>query len=480
MKTCTGFESHYYDPMHADLFDNNAPRRPRRSATDRPVPEDAAPPPLAERMRPATVDEIVGQDELLGPGCPLRRLIDGDALPSLLLWGPPGCGKTTLARAIAHHTTAHFLEYSAVQVGSKELKTVMTEAARIRRTLGRRTLIFLDEIHRFNKAQQDALLPWVERGDVTLIGATTENPSFEINAALLSRTRLFVLKLLDESQLTVILRRALEAPHGLADAAVPFTDDALGALAIMSDGDARVALTLLDMAAAATPEDRADPAAPLDADDIARMVRERSIRFDRAGEEFYNLISALHKSLRNSDPDAALYYLARMLEGGADPLYVSRRLTRCASEDIGLADPNALVQVIAARDAVRFVGMPEAALALAQACVYLALAPKSNALYKGYKAAAEEVRTGVTPPVPLHLRNAPTSLMKQLGYGEGYRYAHDEEGGVAAMDCLPDRLRGRRFFEPTERGLEKRYAERLNRIREWRAEATRDKTKDGD
>jgi putative ATPase len=365
-------------------------------------------------------------------------------------------------------------------VGSKELKAVMAEAARIRRSLGRRTLIFLDEIHRFNKAQQDALLPWVERGDVTLIGATTENPSFEINAALLSRTRLFVLQLLDETHLTVIMRRALEDPRGLRDTAPAFTDDALGALAIMSDGDARVALTLLDMAAKAAPEDRDETSPSLDADDIARMVRERSIRFDKAGEEFYNLISALHKSLRNSDPDAAMYYLARMLEGGADPLYVTRRLTRCASEDIGLADPNALVQVIAARDAVRFVGMPEAALALAQACLYLALAPKSNALYKGYKAAAEEVRTGVTPPVPMHLRNAPTSLMKQLGYGDGYRYAHDEEGGVAAMDCLPDRLRGRRFYEPTERGLEKRYAERLERIREWRAEVTRKETQDGD
>ena len=465
--------------MNADLFAKDDPLGPGRAQDIPSADPETIAAPLAERMRPATIDEIVGQDELLGPDRPLRRLIESDALPSLLLWGPPGCGKTSLARAIAGQTDAHFLEYSAVQVGSKELKAVMSEAAKIRRSLGRRTIIFLDEIHRFNKAQQDALLPWVERGDVTLIGATTENPSFEINAALLSRTRLFVLQLLDETHLTLILRRALDEQRGLADKAPAFTDEALGTLAIMSDGDARVSLNLLEMAAAAGRKGQDDTTAPLDTDDITRMVRDRSIRFDKAGEEFYNLISALHKSLRNSDPDAAMYYLARMLEGGADPLYIARRLVRCASEDIGLADPNALVQVIAARDAVRFVGMPEAALALAQACVYLALAPKSNALYKGYKAAAEEVRTGVTPPVPLQLRNAPTPLMKQLGYGNGYRYAHDEQGGVAAMDCLPDRLCGRRFYEPTARGLEKRYAERLDKIRDWRTEATDDKTRDG-
>lgn len=465
--------------MNADLFEPDSPRNgsaPDAGAPDADVP--AAPSPLAERMRPETVDDIVGQDELLGPGRPLRRLIEGGALPSLLLWGPPGCGKTSLARALARASDAHFLEYSAVQVGSKELKAVMAEAARIRRALDRRTIIFLDEIHRFNKAQQDALLPWVERGDVTLIGATTENPSFEINAALLSRTRLFVLQLLDPADLTTILRRALDAPRGLAGAAPAFDDEALGALALMSDGDARVALNLLEMAAAAESRDAAAP--PLTAEDIARLVRERAIRFDKAGEEFYNLISALHKSLRNSDPDAALYYLARMLEGGADPLYVTRRLVRCASEDVGLADPNALVQAIAARDAVRFVGMPEAALALSQATVYLSLAPKSNALYKGYRAAAEEAREGVTPPVPLHLRNAPTRLMKQLGYGEGYRYAHDEAGGVAAMDCLPEALRGRRFYEPTERGLERRYAERLASIRAWRDQAADEDPEDGD
>jgi putative ATPase len=463
--------------MHADLFTSDD-RADRDDAPDDGVETaQLVPSPLAERMRPRSVDEIVGQDDLLGPGRPLRRLIDGGALPSLLLWGPPGCGKTSLARAAARETDAHFLEYSAVQVGSKELKAVMAEAAKIRRSLDRSTIIFLDEIHRFNKAQQDALLPWVEKGDVTLIGATTENPSFEINAALLSRTRLFVLQLLREDHLVAILKRALEDPRGLAGAAPRFTDEALGALAIMGDGDARVSLNLLEMAAAAA---GGDAGTVLDAGDIARMVRERSIRFDKAGEEFYNLISALHKSVRNSDPDAALYYLARMLAGGADPLYVARRLVRCASEDVGLADPNALVQAIAARDAVRFIGLPEAALALAQACVYLSLAPKSNALYKAFQEADEEISEGVNPPVPLHLRNAPTALMKQLGYGDGYAYAHDEAEGVAAMDCLPERLRGRCFYAPTHRGLEKRYAERLAEIRRWRERGRKDDEQAGE
>jgi len=449
--------------MEADLFDGEMTRRP---AGDGEAAHALPDRPLADRMRPQRLEDLVGQDDLLGPGRPLRRLIDGDALPSLLLWGPPGCGKTSLARVIAGVTAANFLEYSAVQVGSRELKLAMAEAARLRRSLKRRTIIFLDEIHRFNKAQQDALLPWVEKGDVTLIGATTENPSFEINAALLSRTRLFVMRLLDEAALTDLLRRALTDPRGLGGdrpAPPPFADDALRSLALAADGDGRVALNLLEMAAAA-----ATPGETVDAAAIARMIRDRALRFDKAGEEFYNLISALHKSVRNSDPDAALYYLARMLEAGADPLYVARRLTRCASEDVGLADPQALVQALAARDAAQFLGLPEAALALAQACLYLALAPKSNAAYTAYAAAAAEVRGGVNPPVPLHLRNAPTRLMAGLGYGEGYAYAHDEPAGVAAMDCLPEPLRDRRFYAPTARGFEARLGERLDKIRDWK------------
>jgi putative ATPase len=417
-------------------------------------------------MRPLTLDEIVGQDELLGPGRPLRRLIDADGLPSLLLWGPPGCGKTSLARVVARETAAHFLEYSAVQVGSKVLKEAMAEAGRLLRATGRRTILFLDEIHRFNKAQQDALLPWVEKGDVTLIGATTENPSFEINAALLSRTRLFVLRLLETADLAAILRRALTDERGLAGAAPPFADDALAALATLGDGDARVALNLLEMAAGA-----ADPDTTVDADAIRTMIRDRALRFDKAGEEFYNLISALHKSIRNSDPDAGLYWLARMLEGGADPLYVARRLVRVASEDVGLADPGLLQRTLAAKDAVHFVGRPESDLALAQVVVELSLAPKSNALYKGWGDAVRTVRDGLSHPVPLHLRNAPTKLMEELGYGGGYAYAHDAPEGVTAMECLPDALRGRRFYEPTRRGHEGRYAERLEGIRAWRLRA---------
>ena len=369
---------------------------------------------------------------------------------------------------MARATSAHFLEYSAVQVGSRELKAVMAEASKVRKAMGRRTIIFLDEIHRFNKAQQDALLPWVEKGDVTLIGATTENPSFEINAALLSRTRLFVLKLLDESDLVTILRRALESDRGPEPPVPHFTDDALAALAVLSDGDARTSLNLLEMAVGAV----ADPGTTVDRDTVAAMIQERVLRYDRAGEEHYNMISALHKAVRNSDPDASVYYLARMLEAGEDPLFIARRLIRCASEDVGLADPQALPQTIAAKEAVQFVGMPEAGLALAQATVYLALAPKSNALYKGYGAAAAEVKQGVHPPVPMQLRNAPTTLMKKLGFGDGYAYAHDTPEGVTAMECLPDRLRGRRFYEPTARGMEARYRERLETILAWRGERT--------
>ncbi len=458
--------------MAADLFDPHS---------HEPAPGPATPEvgerPLADRMRPRSLEEVVGQAELLSPTGPLRPLLERDALPSLLLWGPPGSGKTTLARLAAAHTRARFLEYSAVAVGAKELKAVMSEAERLRRATGTRTILFLDEIHRFNKAQQDTLLPWVERGDVTLIGATTENPSFEVNPALLSRMRLFVLKPLAPGHVRQLLERALSSPEGLADRDVALTTEALDALADLSEGDARQALGLLDAVTAAVAEQRAGTGAepggpPLSVADLQALIQHRAVRYDKAGEEHYNLISALHKSLRNSDPQASLYWLTRMLEGGEDPLYIARRLVRFASEDVGLADPQALTQALAARDAAHFIGLPEGALALAQATVYLALAPKSNALYTGFAAARRDVEQGPNPSVPLHLRNAPTKLMKGLGYGDGYVYAHDTEAGVAAMSCLPGELTGKVYYRPTRRGFEAELTRRLEAIAAWHARRT--------
>jgi len=457
--------------MNRDLFsaDEGTPENRDEHRSSPAAGDGPAERPLADRLRPRTLDEVVGQEELLGPDGPLRALLESDRAGSLLFWGPPGSGKTTLARLAATTSRARFLEYSAVAVGARELKEVMRESEKLKRATGQRTILFLDEIHRFNKAQQDALLPWVERGDVTLIGATTENPSFEINAALLSRLRLFVLKPLRPADVRTLLDRALDRAEGLASLNVAFTPSALDALAEMSEGDARLALGFLDSVATIASERRDEGAlAPIDIEELFALIQHRAARYDKSGEEHYNLVSALHKSLRNSDPDAGLYWLVRMLEGGEDPLYIARRLVRFASEDVGLADPAALTQALAARDAVHFIGLPEGALALAQAAVYLALAPKSNALYRGTKEAEAEVRRGHNPPVPLHLRNAPTRLMREVGYGEGYVYAHDTEAGIAAIDGLPEDLAGRRFYRPGRRGFESELRERLAAIAAWR------------
>ena len=437
------------------LFDD-----PQRPATG------GAPAPLAERMRPRTLDEFVGQEALIGPGRPLRLAIDRDQLQSIILWGPPGTGKTTLARLIASVTRAHFISFSAVLAGIKEIRAVMTEAEEARRRLGRRTILFIDEIHRFNKAQQDAFLPRVEAGDIVLIGATTENPSFEVNSALLSRSKVYVLKALGLEDVVTILRRALQdRERGLGALEVTADEEALAGISRYANGDARVALNMLETATAA-----AAPTHRIDAALVAELAQNRALLYDKSGEEHYNLISALHKSMRNSDPDAAVYWLARMIESGEDPLYIARRLVRFASEDIGNADPRALSIAIAAKDAVHFMGMPEGNTALAQAAIYMAVAAKSNAVYRAYLEAADAAAKEIAEPVPLHLRNAPTRLMKQLDYGKGYRYAHDEEEGVAAdMVCLPPAHEGRRFYEPTDRGLEAEIRKKLEELRRRRS-----------
>jgi putative ATPase len=434
-----------------------------------PIPISGAPDPtrpLADRMRPRTLDEFVGQEHLIGQSKPLRAQIERDDLGSLIFWGPPGTGKTTLAKIIAHMSKADFIEFSAVLSGIKEIKQVMSDAERARQ-YGTRTIVFIDEIHRFNKAQQDAFLPHVEKGNIRLIGATTENPSFEINSALLSRCRVYVLQPLTEDQIVLLLRRALnDRERGLGTLNLK-ADEVLRKIASYTSGDTRSAYNVLEVAAGLAQEDSREIT-----DEIVRdALQKRTLLYDKTGEEHYNLISALHKSVRNSDPDAALYWLGRMLEAGEDPLYIARRVVRMSVEDIGLADPNALALCMAARDAVDFIGMPEGNLALAQAVVYLSVAPKSNALYTAYGTVQQDVEQTAADPVPLHLRNAPTGLMRGLGYGRGYQYAHELESKVADMQSLPDNLRGRAYYQPTNEGIEKRIRERLDEIKRRRAQA---------
>ena len=417
--------------------------------------------PLAARMRPQTFDEFVGQEHLIGEGRVLRRCIEADQLPSMVFWGPPGSGKTTLAHIIASITRSQFSPLSAVSAGVADLRRVVGEARKRLTLSGQKTILFVDEIHRFNKAQQDAVLPFVENGTVTFVGATTENPSFEIIAPLLSRSRVFRLQPLSDDQVKLLVERAIkDRQRGLGELGVTVSDEALHHLVIVSDGDARVALNALEMAAFAVVPD-GDNVRSIDLSAIEEALQHRALLYDKGGDQHYDLMSALHKSLRGSDPDAALYWLARMLEAGEDALYIARRLVRCASEDVGLADPQALVVAMAAQQAVHFVGLPEGNLALAQAVVYLAAAPKSNSLYKAYSGVQQDIQDGHNEPVPLHLRNPVTGLMRGMGYGHGYKYAHDHPGHFVKQQNLPSALQGRRYYVPGNHGYEKEIADRL-------------------
>ncbi len=426
---------------------------------------DPADTPLATRMRPRNLEEFAGQRHLLGEGKVLRQLIDRDRVPSMVFWGPPGVGKTTLARIIARRTQSNFINFSAVTSGIKEIKEVMNEADRTR-LLGERTILFVDEIHRFNKAQQDAFLPFVEKGSIVLIGATTENPSFEVNSALLSRCKVFVLQALSTEDLVALMSRTLTDPRGFGGQNVQISEDMLGMIAGFANGDARTALGTLEMVVLNA--QRQDGRITVTQEILEQCINKKSLLYDKNGEEHYNLISALHKSMRNSDPQAAVYWLARMLEAGEDPLYVARRLVRFASEDIGLADSRALEIAVAAYQASHFIGMPECNVNLTHAVIYMSLAPKSNAADAAYMAAAADAQKMLAEPVPLIIRNAPTRLMKDLDYGKGYQYAHDYAYKLTTMQCLPDSLKDRRYYVPTDQGNEARFGERLRQIEEWK------------
>ena len=421
--------------------------------------------PLAERLRPRTLDEFVGQKQLVGDGMILKKLIESDQIPSMIFWGPPGVGKTTLASIIAKQTKAEFITFSAVTSGIKEIKTVMEQADK-NRIFGTKTILFVDEIHRFNKAQQDAFLPYVEKGSIILIGATTENPSFEINNALLSRCKVFVLKSLSNDDVVSLLERAIHSPEGFGEEKISINKECLELIANFSNGDARNALNTLEMTLLNSP--RKSGVIQVDKTLIEQVTSKKSLLYDKKGEEHYNIISALHKSMRNSDPDAAVYWLARMLEAGEDPLYVARRVVRFASEDVGLADPKALGVAVSAYEACHDIGMPECSVCLTEAVIYMAMSPKSNAMELAYNSAKEDALKQIDEPVPMNIRNAPTKLMKELGYGEGYVYAHDTKEKMAAMQCLPDSLKDKTYYMPTEQGLEAKYKARLNEIKSWK------------